>query len=74
MVIFTWLSLIVLLTKYPGQGDLIKSTYTLYIVPIYAYATVVFLFDYLAKFKVIFWPTLAILAVAVINNFIFSWF
>lgn len=74
MTVLTWLSLIAIVTKYPGQGDLIKATYTTYIAPVYVYATVVVLFEYCARKKFIFWPAIIILLLTAVNNFIFSWF
>lgn len=73
-VIITWASLYVLAAKYPGQGDLIKATYTSFIAPIYVYAEAVFLFRILKRVRIIFWPALTLLVIAAINNFIFSWF
>lgn len=74
-VVFIWGSMVAILTKYPGgEGDWIKAPYTLLIVPIYIYLTSVFLFTYLRKITYIYWPTLVILLLAIVNNFIFSWF
>jgi len=74
-VIFIWGSLLAIITKYPGgEGDWIKAQYSLLIVPIYIYCMTVFLFSVLKKIKFIYWPTLVVLFLAIINNFIFSWF
>lgn len=73
-VMLTWASLLLILTKYPGEGDFIKVSYTLYIIPIYIYFTVVFLFTYLKKIKIVFWPVVSILLFSILNNFIFSWY
>jgi len=73
-VIFTWGSLTIVASKFPGEGDWIKASYSLYIVPLYAYFTAVFLFSYLKKIKIIFWPILIILLFSIGNNLIFSWF
>ena len=74
-VVFIWGSMVAILTKYPGgEGDWIKAPYTLLIIPIYIYLTSVFIFSILRKITYIYWPTLIILLLAIVNNLIFSWF
>jgi hypothetical protein len=73
-VIITWGSLTIVASKYPGEGDIIKAPYSLYIVPIYAYSTVVFLFEFLKKYKWLFYPAILVLVLSMANNLIFSYF
>lgn len=74
-VIFIWGSLVAIVTKYPGgEGDWIKAPYSLLIVPIYIYSTSVFLFTWLKKYPIVYWPSLVIFLLSIMNNFIFSWF
>ncbi|MFC1626961.1 ArnT family glycosyltransferase [Patescibacteria group bacterium] len=72
-VLFTWISMLILATKYPGQGDVIKASYTAFIAPVYAYSTVFGLF-LLKKIKIVFRLLIIILIFSSVNNFIFSWF
>lgn len=73
-VIATWGSFTIVASKFPGEGDWIKAPYALYVAPVYVYFTAVFLFNYLNKYKWIFYPTISILALSMINNLIFSYF
>lgn len=73
-VFFAWGGLLMLVSKYTGEGDFIKATYMLLVVPIYVYFVSVFLFSYLRKNKVIFWSVFILLLFTIVNNLIFAYF
>ncbi len=74
LIFLTWTSFLIILTKYPGEGDFIKASYTIGIIPIYLYFSVSFLFSYIRRYKYIYIIFQVYLVITVINNLYFSFY
>jgi len=73
--VLTWLGFLALLTKYPSwKSDSVKASYMLYDLPIFGYATSLFVFKFLKKSRLLFIPSVVMLVLAAIVNLTWSWY